>query len=158
MNNLIQKYSANAKTMAKIFGCSAQTVIKCAKTSGLNVEFEKGRRPSKDQERALSVFMGESEDKVTGENEYAEAEVCETNGFYAEAEVCEANGFENGDIHNANDNISGSEQAESNNGTKLDSFVMNFSGDVNVDMIANSLRYILGGAGKARIQIICTMD
>lgn len=38
------------------------------------------------------------------------------------------------------------------------SFTINFSGKTDVDMIANSLRYILGNDTSARIQIICQMD
>ena len=42
--------------------------------------------------------------------------------------------------------------------TRLDSFTMNFSGEINVDMLANSLRYILSGSKAAKIQIICELE
>lgn len=132
MNNLIDKYSANARTMAGVFGVSVATVFRVVKNENLNVKFLKGKYPSGEKEEALKRFLsGEVEEPVRQENEETEM-----------------HGEDIGDINLESETPK----------TKLDSFTMNFSGEINVDMIANSLRYILGGGKNAKIQIVCEME
>lgn len=131
MNNLIEKYSANARTMADVFGVSVATVFRVVKNEELNVKFLKGKYPTGEKLEALKMFMNGNSEETKDEN---------------------------GQDVDVEDNPS--EETDQVGGvakTKLDSFTMNFSGEINVDMIANSLRYILSGGGQARIQIICEL-
>lgn len=132
MNNLIEKYNANARTMAEIFGVSVATVFRVVKNENLNVTFLKGKHPTKEKYEAFRQFMNgetKAEENVAVENIEVTEEISE-----------EANPV--GDTR----------------GTRLDSFTMNFSGEINVDMLANSLRYILSGAKAAKIQITCELE
>lgn len=40
---------------------------------------------------------------------------------------------------------------------RMDNFSLSFSGDINVDMIANSLKHILGGKATGRVEIVCSL-
>ena len=63
MNNLIEKYSANARTMADVFGVSVATVFRVVKSEELNVKFLKGKYPTGEKLEAFKTFMsGESDD------------------------------------------------------------------------------------------------
>ena len=132
MNNLIEKYNANARTIAEVFGVSVATVFRVVKTDGLNVTFLKGKHPTGEKYEAFRKFMdGESglDEEVTVDNIKDTEEHSEAVDPVGEAQK-----------------------------TKLDSFTMNFSGEINVDMLANSLRYILSGSKSAKIQIICELE
>ena len=132
MNNLIEKYNANARTMAEVFGVSVATVFRVVKNDNLNVTFLKGKHPAGEKYEAFRRFMdgdsGEEEDIVINDAESFKEVTEETNST--------------GDVQK----------------TRLDSFTMNFSGEINVDMVSNSLRYILSGAKNAKIQIICELE
>lgn len=130
MNNLIEKYSANARTMADIFGVSVATVFRVVKNEDLNVKFLKGKHPAGEKEVALSRFMNGREEAPRAES-------------MSEAVVTQE----------ASNKVD-----ESPAQTKLNSFTMNFSGEINVDMVANSLRYILSHGKTAKIQISCEID
>ena len=131
MNNLIEKYSANARTMADVFGVSVATVFRVVKSEELNVKFLRGKYPTGEKLEAFKTFMSDESDDTETTNEKS-VEVTEE---YSEE----------------------TDSAGNIQKTKLDSFTMNFSGEINVDMIANSLRYILSGGGQAKIQIICEL-
>jgi hypothetical protein len=132
MNNLIEKYNANARTMAEVFGVSVATVFRVVKNDNLNVTFLKGKHPAGEKYEAFRRFMdgdsGVEEDIVINDAEFFTEVTEETNSI--------------GDVQK----------------TRLDSFTMNFSGEINVDMVSNSLRYILSGAKNAKIQIICELE
>ena len=132
MNNLIEKYDANARTMAGVFGVSVATVFRVVKNDDLNVTFLKGKHPSGEKYEAFRRFMDGDAD-VEEDVAVDDVEVFE--------EVSEGV------------NSTGEVQK-----TRLDSFTMNFSGEINVDMLANSLRYILSGSKAAKIQIICELE
>lgn len=131
MNNLIEKYSANARTMADVFGVSVATVFRVVKNEELNVKFLRGKYPTGEKLEALKMFMNGDSEETKDENGQ--------------------------DVDVEDDPSEETDQVGDVAKTKLDSFTMNFSGEINVDMIANSLRYILSGGGQARIQIICEL-
>lgn len=131
MNNLIEKYNANARTMSEVFGVSVATVFRAVKNDGLNVTFLKGKHPTGEKLEAFKQFMN-------GESSHVEDAVSES--IEVEQEVSEGTDPV-GDIQK----------------TKLDSFTMNFSGKIDVDMLANSLKYILGNNTNAKISISCSL-
>lgn len=147
MNKLIDKYSANARGLADMFGVSVATIFRVVKKDNLNVKFLKGRHPSGEKQEAFTRFInGEDDlDEIAVTNLVPEQECVP---IAAENEACESD-----------ESVVINTQADDREQrTRLDSFTMNFSGDVNVDMIANSLRYILHSGGKAKIQIICELE
>lgn len=40
---------------------------------------------------------------------------------------------------------------------QMNKFSLSFSGDINVDMIANSLKHILGGKATGQVEIVCSL-
>lgn len=133
LNNLINKYSANARSIADMFGVNPNTIFRVVKSNELNVKFLKGKHPVGEKAVAFQKFLDgecDSEPEVVAEEVQAPIEEERTE------EVLD----------------------EEVNKTKLDGFTMNFSGEINVDMISNSLKYILGNGRAARIQIICELD
>lgn len=132
MNNLIEKYNANARTMAEVFGVSVATVFRIVKNEDLSVTFLKGKHPSGEKYEAFRRFMDGNTD--------VEEDVV-NNDVETFEEVSES--------------VNPTDEVQK---TKLDSFTMNFSGEINVDMVANSLRYILSGARNAKIQIVCELE
>lgn len=142
MNSLIQKYSANARNMADMFGVSVATVFRVVKKENLNVEFLKGRHPSGNKQEQFQKFLaGENEFEEIAE-EVSTIEKTEDSIIDTEALACENPKSVEKHVTCAH----------------LDSFSMNFSGAIDVDMIANSLRYILSSGSTAKIQIICEIE
>ena len=140
LNNLISEYSANARNMADMFGVSVATVFRVVKNEGLNVKFQKGRHPIGFEAEQFQRFLSGTLDC----NE-KESELCVNEDAKCDDEQCNVNS-DGVDTHVKPD------------GTHLDSFTMNFSGEINVEMVANSLRYILGPGRKARVLISCEID
>lgn len=140
LNNLISEYSANARNMADMFGVSVATVFRVVKNEGLNVKFQKGRHPTGFEAEQFQRFLS----GTLGCNEQ-ESELCVNEDKKCEDEQCGVS-TDGGNIHT---------ESES---THLDGFTMNFSGEINVEMVANSLRYILGSGRKARLLISCEIN
>lgn len=139
INNLIEKYSINAKILSAMFGVAPVTIYRMVDKEMLNVEFAKGRRMSEEQKIAFDMFLGgNSVSKETANNEQVECSCAQIDGPTE---------------HKPTEDI----QKDSQLATKLDGFTMNFSGKIDIDMIANSLRYILGAGSTARVQIICEL-
>ena len=134
MNYLINEFSANARSMAALFGVSVPTVFRLVKNEGLNVKFLKGRYPSGEKEDAFRRFVDGTPDVETSDD--VEIAVLDE----VKSTPCDA-----------------AKKESVATTTRLDGFTMNFSGDINVEMIANSLRYILGSNNKAKIQIVCEL-
>lgn len=133
LNNLIDKYSANARSIADMFGVNPNTIFRVVKSNELNVKFLKGKHPVGEKAVAFQKFL--------------------------DGECCL-------DMEQVVENVpepldeapSEKSSTETEDRTKLDSFTMNFSGEINIDMISNSLRYILGNGRAAKIQIICELE
>lgn len=48
-------------------------------------------------------------------------------------------------------------EAYADTSMRMDRFSLSFSGDINVDMIANSLKHILGGKATGQVEIVCSL-
>lgn len=140
LNNLISEYSANARNMADMFGVSVATVFRVVKNEELNVKFQKGRHPNGFEAEQFQRFLS----GTLGCNEQ-ESELCVSEDTKCGDEQCDI----------SPDECDAQIKPE---GTRLDSFTMNFSGEINIEMVANSLRYILGSGRKARLLISCEID
>lgn len=138
MNDLITRFSMNARNFAEMFDVSVATVFRAVKNDDLNVVFAKGRKPTGDQKIAYEKFLSGS----------TTDEVCE-HDFTGEGA---------GSIAIAEESVVVNVPEQNLPETRLDSFTMNFSGKINVDMVANSLKYILGANSTATIQIVCHLE
>lgn len=138
INGLITKYSVNAKTLAEMFGVSHLTVFRMVDREGLNVKFVRGRKMNDEQKTAFEKFLRDEEEEPVEmstpvhEQQIVSEEITETSAD--------------------------STESPKNTPTRLDGFTMNFSGDLDIDMIANSIRYIIGKNTNAKLQITCVFD
>ena len=144
LNTLIEKYSVNARSLADMFGVNPATVLRVVKKEGLAVRFSKGKHPTGAKGEAYKKFLAGDTTQEESVEQIPEAVESEESAAV--------------DDGNYPKEVQQEVVANSAAGTKLDSFTLNFSGDVNVDMIANSLRYILATGGKAKIQIHCELE
>lgn len=147
LTKLIREYSVNAGNLAEMFGVKPASVLRVVKNQGLNVRFLRGKHPSEEQKEAFQNFMLGT----------PEQDACGIPGQDVESDM-----LADADEKNP-DEVSGCEPeaiqtAQEKQATRLDSFSMSFSGEVNIDMIANSLKYILGAARSAKIQIVCELE
>lgn len=140
LNNLINEYSANAKNMADMLGVSVATVFRVVKNEELNVKFQKGRHPTGFEAEQFQKFLSGTLDCC----EQA-PELCIDEDTKCDNEQCGAGSDDN------------STQLKET-GTHLDGFTMSFSGEIDVEMVANSLRYVLGSGRNARLLITCEID
>ena len=139
LKNLIEKYSVSARVLATMFGVTPVTVFRMVEKEKLDIEFSKGRRMSYEQKVDFDRFLADdlSIEETPTMNDVECQDEPENSVNIEEPVTCEY------------------ERSEPK--TKLDGFTMNFSGQIDVDMIANSLRYILGSGSNARVQIICEL-
>lgn len=140
LNNLIDKYSANARNMADMFDVSVATIFRVVKNEELNVKFQKGRHPTGFEAEQFQKFLSGSLCPVGCSSSHQDDDVTPA------------------DANSVITKPYGDTQEKEHDVTHLDSFTMNFSGEIDVEMVANSLRYILGSGRKAKILISCEID
>ena len=133
ITNLQQKFGVTAVDLGKMFGVQALTVRKHADANNLGVEFPRGH--------ALSAAKkAEWEKFVCPEQEESQAFVEPDDG---------------GDwpVEEPTDNPAPA-QTEA---MKMKNFSLRFSGKIDVNMIANSLKWILGESSSGELEIICNL-
>lgn len=145
ITNLQQNYGVTAVDLGGMFGVRALTVRKHAESNKLGVEFPRGHAMSASKKAEWNDFLGCSEDVV----QPAEAPaVPETEG-----EACHAFRREEGVVEERNDEIAPIHPKTMN----MKRFTLQFSGAIDVDMIANSMKLILGGKAEGELEIICNL-
>lgn len=128
---LQKKYSVTATDIAKMFGVKPLTITRHVAAKGLNVSFHRGRSMSTEQRTEFAKFL--SGDAIREDEPVTETSNEITNDESATAE--------------------GSVAA-----MKMDGVSLSFSGKIDVDAIANSLRHILGTEAVGKIQIVCDIE
>ena len=142
INTLIEKYSVNIRYLSDMFGVSPATLSRLVKKESLSVEFTKGRHPSGAQLDLYKKFLtGEVDEAVGVIDEVYEDE---TNILFQQEDEKSDNKTESVDSNAT--------------APHLDCFTLNFSGRLDVNMIANSLRYIIGDGASGKVEIRCEMD
>lgn len=136
ITHLQQKYGATAVDLGKMFGVQALTVRKHADTNNLKVEFYRGRSMNAIQRAAWDAFLCASEDD---EKQIDPADNCTD-----EYETVGSATPEEFDLDEENTMV-------------MSNFSLRFSGVIDVTMIANSLKRILGDSSKGEIEIICKL-
>lgn len=138
---LIEKYSVNIRYLSDMFGISPATLSRLVKKESLSVEFTKGKHPSGAQLELFNGFLsGDNRELTTNIDEEDE-----------EPDIL----FQQEDEKSGNDP---NESVADTPAPRLDCFTLNFSGRIDVNMIANSLRYIVGDGASGKVEIRCEMD
>lgn len=133
---LQNRYGATAADLGRMFGVQALTVRKHVNVNQLNVEFPRGHAMSAAKKAEWERFLREEDTKAVEENISSEDEqesfTLDVEGTCAEPP----------------------HEKEMN----MKKFVVQFSGAIDIDMIANSLKLILGGHAEGDIEIICNLE
>ena len=139
INSLIEKYSVTAKVLASMFGVSPVTVFRLVEREQLSVGFSRGKRMDESEKIAFEKFLsGKNDELPRGAEGDVGSQICEDTLEKSESATEEC-------------------LSPERPSTKLNSFTLNFSGGIDIEMIANSLRYILGDGTSAKIQISCEL-
>ena len=145
ITSLQQNYGVTAVDLGNMFGVRALTVRKHAESNDLGVEFPRGHAMNASRKEAWARFIGE----VSHEDEVTAALV--SNMEDPEAAVFSLNNVE--PIEEAPDELAPIQPKAMN----MKRFTLQFSGAIDVNMIANSMKLILGDNAEGELEIICNL-
>jgi hypothetical protein len=149
ITNLQKKFGATAVDLGKMFGVQALTVRKHAESNKLNVEFPRGHAMNATRKEAWAKFLGEKEDCVVNN---IPAPVHEQEDTEPEHHVFNTPESTEEEVH---------EPAEfapiQRKGMNMKKFTLQFAGVIDANMIANSLKLILGDQAEGELEIICNL-
>lgn len=133
--NLQKKYGVTAVDLGNMFGVRALTVRKHADANGLSVEFPRGHAMSAARKVEWGKFLSNNEEEMAEPDEQdSEDDAMAEELFVNDCEQLKQNPM------------------------KMNSFSLLFSGTIDVNAIANSLRLILGGESTGEMEIICHLE
>lgn len=135
--NLQQQYRVTAVALAKMFGVQPLTVRKHAEANNLGVEFPRGNAMSASRQAAWNKFVSSEQD----EPQQVEDIGCDSCNEEWPAE-------EPADEYPA---------PAAPEAMKMRNFSLRFDGTIDVNMIANSLKWILGESANGELEIICNL-
>lgn len=140
--NLQKKFGATAVDLGDMFGVRALTVRKHAESNKLGIEFPRGHAMSAARKAEWTKFLGDEEDVV----------------FNTEQDL-----LENTDEQYTDNLEDGSDDlvdvaSNQDKSMSMKKFSLQFSGTIDVDMIANSLKFILGDKTEGDLEIIFALS
>lgn len=138
ITNLQQNYGVTAVDLGDMFGVRALTVRKHAESNNLGVEFPRGHAMNASRKEAWAKFIV--------------ADTCE-----GEIDPSPANSQENVDPVVFNFEKSDESSSAQTRAMSMKRFTLQFSGTIDVDMIANSMKLILGDKAEGELEIICNL-
>lgn len=133
ITNLQRKFGVTAVDLGKMFGVQPLTVRKHADANNLGVEFPRGHAMSAAKKAEWDKFVCPEQDEPA----FLDDEDCE------EWPVEEPAGDMPAPAHPE--------------AMKMKNFSLRFSGNIDVNMIANSLKWILGESSNGELEIICNL-
>lgn len=138
LNGLIERFSVNQRILAEMFGISAVTLQRTIKKEGLDVKFVKGKFPNPDQMEQFHLFLeGNKETAIDESMNYENAAEEDGDALSDAYEVaCE------------HPQVT----------MKMKEFTLKFEGKLNIDEIANSIRFMLGGCVDGEMVITCRIN
>ena len=132
ITNLQHKFGVTAVDLGKMFGVQPLTVRKHADANNLGVEFPRGHAMSAAKKAEWDKFVRHEQDEPAFlDDECEEWPVEEPVGDMPAPAQPEA--------------------------MKMKNFSLRFSGNIDVNMIANSLKWILGESSNGELEIICNL-
>lgn len=143
ITKLQNQYGVTAKDLAKMFGVTPITVRKHVDTNALEVSFPKGHAMDREKRDAWSRFLAGGLDSDVNQEDAAKQETTETQNI---DDIVDSSGIQDE-----------SDEKPDNIGMKMSSFTVRFDGEISVDMIANSLKMILGSRSSGSVEVICNI-
>lgn len=132
ITNLQNKYGATAVDIAAMFDVQPLTVRRHVETNGVNVTFPRGHSMSAARRQDWEAFLCSTLEMA--------APVVEE-----PVQVCE-------------DKVEVADNPDKDNRSMtMQKFCLSFRGNIDVNMIANSLRLILGNQSNGEVEIICNL-
>lgn len=131
ITNLQNKYGVTAVNLAEMFDVQPLTVRRHVETNGIPATFPRGQSMGAVRRAEWERFLNPEQVEEPQE---------ETNEPWV---------FENDEP--------AEENHETSTGMAMKKFCLSFCGDIDVNMIANSLRLILGNQSKGEVEIICNL-
>lgn len=145
LNNLIQTYGVNAIALSEMFGVTPLSVRNYIRNGNMGVKFKKGAIMTDEQKRAWQNF---NDPESTSAEETQEESAMEPAVVEPEVPVCQN---EPEIVEVMSEEAKPNETAEV---AQLTQFSMAFEGLLNTNMIANSIRGIIGEGRVGKLQII----
>lgn len=156
ITNLQNKYCATATDLGKMFGVKPLTVRKHSDHHNLGLTFPRGHSMNSAKRAEWRKFLGEED--IENVIETSKEDVDNTT-FQTDVDVHEENDTSVEEVVQAGEAASAPADvapAESN-GMIMKKVCLQFNGAIDVDMIANSLRLILGNQASGELEIICNL-
>lgn len=132
ITNLQHKFGVTAVDLSKMFGVQPLTVRKHADANNLGVEFPRGHAMSAAKKAEWDKFVCPEQDEP---------------GFLDDE-------CEEWPVEEPVNEMPAPAQPEA---MKMKNFSLRFSGNIDVNMIANSLKWILGESPNGELEIICNL-
>ena len=142
ITNLQKRFGATAVDLGNMFGVRALTVRKHADTNDLGIDFPRGHAMSASKKDEWARFLGCEENESDSSKEVEVEQVVEDSVI----------------IEESKDEATPSNIDSSSPNMSMKRFNIQFSGTINVDMIANSLKLILGDNSEGDIEIVCNLS
>ena len=142
ITNLQKRFGATAVDLGNMFGVRALTVRKHADTNDLGIDFPRGHAMSASKKDEWARFLGCEENESDISKQVEVEQVVEDSVI----------------IEESKDDATPSNIDSSYPNMSMKRFNIQFSGTINVDMIANSLKLILGDSSEGNIEIICNLS
>ena len=133
--NLQQKYGATAVDFGNMFGVKSLTVRRHAEANRLDVDFPRGHSMSYAQRVEWDKFLSCLDEDIRTD----EADGCKPDCDQPK-------------------NVSSDDSDIGKQSMRMENFRLVFSGAIDISMIANSLKWILGESPNGEIEIICNLQ
>lgn len=133
LRHLTETYNANVTSLAVMFGVSTPTVRRHIQSAGLDIKFRAGHSMSKRQRDVWEQFLHSAQENIVVNNMTEEEQATL--------------------IEKINTSPAGRVFAP----MRMSKFSLCFTGPIDVEMIANSLRQILGDDAQGEIRIMCDL-
>ena len=148
IKNLIDKYNVSYTNLVELFQVCTTTIRRYFEKQGINPGFYAGHRMNAQQKEVWAEFLGieESETVESEESETVESKEAVT-------DACDESIEEPVDAEDTDEEIESVNTEVSDTSCVMGRFSVEFKGKIDVDMIANSLRMILGNNSNGRLRV-----
>ena len=133
LRHLAETYNANATNLAEMFGMSVATIRRYIQSAGLAIEFRVGHSMNAEQRSAWERFLHSAQDYIVDGCTIEKDNIALTDEM----------------------SVSSVESVPAL--MKMSEFSICFTGPINVEMVANSLKHILGDAANGEVRVVCKL-
>lgn len=130
LRHLAETYNANATNLAEMFGMSVATIRRHIQSADLDIRFRVGHSMNAEQREAWEQFLHSAQGYIVVE------------------------GVDESKLHEMS-NTSPIEPMPAP--MKMSEFSLCFVGPINVEMVANSLKRILGDNASGEVRVVCSL-